>query len=107
MSSPAPAITLTAIVSKRKIVLNDVAVPTLLLLFDQGTSTTLNPVISLVRERWATADLVQIANVVDLRKFPKIVRKIAEQLMKNSYQENAKTVEPPREPADYVIILPD
>jgi hypothetical protein len=107
LSTAAPAITLTAIVSKRTISLNDVAVPTLLLLFDQGTSATLNPVIRPVRERWPTAAEVQIANVVDLRKFPRIVHKIAEQLMKNSYAENARSVESPRDPADYVIIVPD
>jgi hypothetical protein len=103
----APAITLTAVVSKRKIALNDVAVPTLVLLFDQGTSNTLDPVIAPVRDRWPTAERVQIANVVDLRKFPKIVRKVAETLMSNSYKQNAAGVPADRNPADYIIILPD
>jgi hypothetical protein len=107
LSDTAPAITLTAIVSKRKIALNDVAVPTLVLLFDQGTSNTLDPVIGPVRDRWPTAQRVQIANVVDLRKFPKIVRKVAETLMSNSYKQNAAGVPADRDPADYIIILPD
>lgn len=107
MPAPAPDITLTAVVSKRKFTLNALATPTLLLLFDQGTSGNLDPVIAAVREVWATADLVQIANVVDLRKFPKLVRKVAESLLNNSYKKNAENVQEGRDPADYIIILPD
>ena len=107
MAEPAPEITLTAVASKRRIALNAVTTPTLLMLFDQGTSAQIDPVLSAVREVWPTADLVQIANVVDLRKFPKIVRKVAETLLNNSYKNNAKNVKEGRDPADYVIILPD
>ena len=107
MFEQAPDITLTAVVSKRKIALNAVTVPTLLMLFEQGTAGQIDPVLTAVRDVWPTADLVQIANVVDLRKFPKIVRKVAETLLNNSYKNNAKNVKAGREPADYVIILPD
>jgi len=107
MAEPAPEITLTAVASKRKIALNAVATPTLLILFEQGTAGQIDPVVSAVRDAWPTADLVQIANVVDLRKFPKIVRKVAETLLNNSYNQNARNVKEGRDPADYVIILPD
>ena len=107
MAEPAPEITLTAVASKRKIALNAVTTPTLLILFDQGTAGQIDPVVSAVRDAWPTADLVQIANVVDLRKFPKIVRKVAETLLNNSYNQNARNVKEGRDPADYVIILPD
>lgn len=106
-STLAPAITLTAVVSKRKVSLNEVAVPTLVLLFDQGTSATLDPVREPVRALWPTAAQVQIANVVDCRKFPKLIRKIAETLMSNSYKTNAQDIPEGRDPADYIIILPD
>jgi len=107
MAEPAPDITLTAVASKRKIALNAVATPTLLILFEQGTAGQIDPVVSAVRDAWPTADLVQIANVVDLRKFPRIVRKVAETLLNNSYNQNARNVKEGRDPADYVIILPD
>ena len=107
MAEPAPEITLTAVASKRKIALNAVATPTLLILFEQGTAGQIDPVVSAVRDAWPTADLVQIANVVDLRKFPRIVRKVAETLLNNSYNQNARNVKEGRDPADYVIILPD
>ncbi len=107
MTEQAPALTLTAVVSKRNITVNAGTGPTLLLLFDQGTSTTLDPVLGPVRELWPAAEMVQIVNVVDLRKFPKVVRKIAEGLMANNYKENAKGVPADRDPADYIIILPD
>jgi len=107
MAEPAPDITLTAVASKRKIALNAVTTPTLLILFDQGTAGQIDPVVSAVRDAWPTADLVQIANVVDLRKFPRIVRKVAETLLNNSYNQNARNVKEGRDPADYVIILPD
>ena len=103
----APAITLKAVVSGRKIVLNDVSVPTLALLFDQATSTTLDPVIGPVRERWPEASQLQIANVVDGRKFPRIIRKVAETMMSSSYHSNAKEMPAGHDPADYILILPD
>lgn len=108
MTEPqAPAITLKAVVSGRRVTFNEVTVPTLLLLFDQGTSTTLDPVLTPVRERWPEASQVQIANVVDGRKFPRIIRKVAETLMNNSYHTNAKELPAGHDPADYLLILPD
>lgn len=105
--SVAPALVFTAIESKRMIDVADVDRRTVLLLISQETSNTVDPVIAEVRAKYELASDVQIANVVDLRKFPRLVRKVAETLMSHRYKESAKDLSPGRDPAEWVIILPD
>ena len=105
--SAAPALVFTAIESKRIIDVADVDRRTVLLLIAQETSNTVDPVIAEVRAKYELASDVQIANVVDLRKFPRLVRKVAETLMSHRYKESAKELPPGRDPAEWVIILPD
>ncbi|MEO9256158.1 MAG: hypothetical protein ABI305_11485 [Tepidiformaceae bacterium] len=103
----APAISLTAIVSKRKLVFNDVPVPTLLVLVAQETAGLVDPIFAAVREKYPLASQVQIATIIDTHKFPAILKKFAEGLMKGRYNESAKNMEPGKDPADYLLIVPD
>lgn len=103
----APAISLTAIVSKRKLAFNDVPVPTLLVLVAQETAGLVDPIFAAVREKYPLASQVQIATIVDTHKFPAILKKFAEGLMKSRYNESAKNMEPGKEPAEYLLIVPD
>ena len=105
--SAAPALVFTAIESKRMIDVADVDRRTVLLLISQETSNTVDPVIAEVRAKYELASDVQIANVVDLRKFPRVIRKVAETLMAHRYKESAKELPPGRDPAEWIIILPD
>ena len=105
--SAAPALVFTAIESKRMIDVADVDRRTVLLLISQETSNTVDPVIAEVRAKYELASDVQIANVVDLRKFPRVIRKVAETLMTHRYKESAKDLPPGRDPAEWIIILPD
>ncbi len=105
--SAAPALVFTAIESKRMIDVADIDRRTVLLLISQETSNTVDPVIAEIRAKYELASDVQIANVVDLRKFPRLVRKVAETLMSHRYKESAKELPPGRDPAEWVIILPD
>ncbi|MBI2766175.1 MAG: hypothetical protein HYX53_09720 [Chloroflexi bacterium] len=107
LTGTAPTITLTAVESGRRIALHDVAVPTVLLLFAQETSTAIDPVIDAVRAKFPTAEEVQIANVVDAHAFPRLLRKVPEMVMSNRYKDAAKNLEAGRDPAQYLIILPD
>ena len=105
--SAAPALTFTAIESKRRFEIANIDRRTVLLLISQETSNTVDPVIAEVRVKYELASDVQIANVVDLRKFPRLVRKVAETLMSHRYKESAKELPPGHDPAEWVIILPD
>lgn len=106
-TTPAPDLTLTAIVSKRQIKLDDVAVPTLLLLLSQESGGPLDTIIAAVRAQYPTAEQVQIVSVVDAHKFPTLMHKVAEGLMSSRYHNGAKELPAGRDPADYIIIIPD
>jgi hypothetical protein len=105
--SPAPAITLTAVVSKRKLAFNDVRVPTVLVLVAQETAGLVDPIFAAVREKYPLASQVQIATIVDTHKFPAILKKFAEGLMKSRYNDAAKNLEADRDPVEYLLIVPD
>lgn len=103
----APAIAFTAIESKRRIDLANVDRKTVLMLISQETADAVDPVISEIRGEYDDIAEVQIANVVDLRKFPRVIRKVPETLMAHRYKESAKDLPPGRDPAEWIIILPD
>ena len=105
--SIAPAIALEAIVSKRTIAFNDVPLPTLLLLVTQESSNGVDAVVEEVRAVYPGVSNLLIANVADLRAFPKLLRKVAEAIMNSRYNDAAKRIEPPERPEDHIIILPD
>ncbi len=103
----APELTLTAVVSKREIKLNDVSVPTLLLLLSQESGGPLDDIIAAVRAQYPTAEQAQIVSVVDAHKFPKLMHKVAEGMMSGRYHNRAKELPAGRNPEDYIIIIPD
>jgi len=105
--SRAPSVTLQAVGHKRRITIDAIGVPALLLFVARETSDQPPTVVNAVRERYPTADQLLIANVADGRPFPKLIRKIAEQIMKSSYNDAVKNLQPGRAPEDYVLILPD
>ena len=106
-ASPAPAVTLKAIGHGRELTMNAMGVTTLLVCVARETSDQASPVVTSVRERYATAEQVTIVNVADTRPFPKLIRKIAEQLMKSSYNDAVKNLAEGRTPEKYVLIVPD
>ncbi len=106
-TAAAPALTFTAIESKRKFDLANVDRKTVLIMVSQESAGTIDPVITEIRDEYDVIAEVQIANVVDLRKFPRVVRKVAETLMSHRYKESAKNIKPGRNPEEWIIILPD
>jgi hypothetical protein len=105
--SPAPAVTLKAIGHGRQLTFNALGRPAVLIFVARETSEQPPPVVTAIREKYATADDVMIANVADGRPFPRLIRKIAERIMKSSYNDAVKNLEPGRKPEDYVLIVPD
>jgi hypothetical protein len=105
--SQAPAVTLKANGHGRQLTFNALGVTTLLVCVARETSDMASPVVNAVREKYPTADQVLIANIADTRPFPRLIRKIAEQIMKSSYNDAVKNLQPGRKPEDYVLIVPD
>jgi len=103
----APAITLQAIVSKRKIAFDAVESPTLLVCVNQESSGSADAVVEQVRAAYPDVNDLVVANVADLRSFPKLLRKVAETIMNSRYNDAAKRIEPPARPEDRIVILPD
>jgi hypothetical protein len=104
---PAPAVTLKAIGHGRKLPLNEMGVTTLIICLARETSDKASSVVEPVRERWPLASDVTIINMADGRPFPKLIRKIAEQIMKSSYNNAVENLQEGRKPEDYILIAPD
>lgn len=104
---PAPAVTLKAIGHGRRLTFNAIGTTALLLCVARETSDAAHTVVSAVREQYSTADKVLIANIADTRAFPKLIRKVAEQIMKSSYNDAVKNLAPGRTAENYVLIVPD
>ena len=104
---PAPAVTLRAIGHGRQLTFNSIGTTTLLVCVARETSDKAPDVVNAVREHWRDASQVTIINLADTRPFPRLIRKIAEQIMKSSYNDAVKNLEPGRKPEDYVLIVPD
>jgi hypothetical protein len=104
---PAPAVTLKAIGHGRRLTFNNLGTTALIVFVARETSDQPSTVIEPVRERWPEASDVLVVSLADARPFPKLIRKIAEQIMKSSYNDAVKNLKPGRKPEDYVLIVPD
>jgi len=103
----APAITLKANGHGRKITFDDLGTTAVVVCLSRETADQSVPVRDAVRQRWPDASDVLVINLVDGRPFPRLVRKIAEQLMKASYNNAVAHLKPGLRPEDYVLIVPD
>ena len=106
-TGPAPAVTLKAIGHGRELTFNALGTPAVVMIVAKDTSDQPQAVVDVVREKWRGADQVMIVNVADGRAFPKLIHKVAEQIMKASYNDALKSLEPGMKPEDYVLICPD
>ena len=106
-TGPAPAVTLKAIGHGRELTFNALGTPAVVMCVARETSEQPQAVVDVVREKWRDATKVMIVNVADGRAFPKLIHKVAEQIMKASYNDAVKTLEPGMKPEDYVLIAPD
>ncbi len=104
---PAPAITLTAVGSGRRVALNAPGVATVLICFTQETQSGIAPVEAAVRARWPSPTDVLVAHVVDLHKVPGLFRKVAEGILAGEYKKTVEGLTPGQEPYEHVVILPD
>jgi hypothetical protein len=105
--TPAPAVTLKAIGHGRQLTFNALGKPAVVICVARETSEQPQPVVDVIREKYPTPDEVMIVNVADGRAFPRLIHKVAEQIMKSSYNDAVKGLEPGMDPEKYVLIAPD
>ena len=103
----APAVTLKANGHGRKLTFNQLGVAAVLVCVARETSDLASPVVTAIREKYPTVAEVMIINLADTRPFPRLIRKIAEQIMKSAYNDAVKNLLEGRAPEDYVLIVPD
>jgi len=112
----APAKTLIALGSERRVVLNRIGKPAVLLFLARETADDGPPINARLRESYPLATDLMTASVVDLHIVPRLVRSIAEAAMRHAYEKAVQRF--PREfklpqpdmvvdPEDYILILPD
>ncbi len=104
---PAPAVTLKAIGHGRALKFDALGTPAVVMCVARESADQPNAVVDVIREKWRDAAKVMIVNVADGRAFPKLIHKVAEQIMKSSYNDAVASLEPGMKPEDYVLIAPD
>jgi len=104
---PAPAVTLKAIGHGRQLTFNALGTPAVVMCVARESADQPQAVVDVVREKWRDAAKVMIVNVADGRAFPKLIHKVAEQIMKSSYNDAVASLEPGMKPEEYVLIAPD
>ncbi len=103
----APAVTLKAIGHGRQLTFNALGTPAVVMCVARESADQPQAVVDVVREKWRDAAKVMIVNVADGRAFPKLIHKVAEQIMKSSYNDAVASLEPGMKPEEYVLIAPD
>jgi hypothetical protein len=108
VKSKMPPITITAAGSKRKIPLNKLGRPVLLLFLWQETEPLADDVRDAVRAKYPEPAQVMIVNLADLRGIPRLLRRMVEPEMAKGYKRTVAKLPPDTErPYEHVIILPD
>jgi hypothetical protein len=102
-----PEVTLKAYGHGREISFGKPGVPMVLLCVARETSDQPPPIVTAIREVYPLVSQVMICNIADLRKIPKLIKKIVEQLMKSSYHDAVKNLAPGRTAEEYVLIMPE
>ncbi len=107
MPLKAPGITLTAIGSGRRITLNQIDSPAVLLFHGRNTAEASKSVNGPLRDRYPEASALLIASIMDLHIAPKLLRGMVESFIKDAYEEACQEL-PAKWPArDYLLLLPD
>jgi len=102
-----PSITLTAVESKRKLTLNQLGAPALLVFLWLDTQRLAEPINKAVRKRYPLASQALVINIASLRGVPGVLHGMAEKEMQKAYREYAAKLPRGYDPKEYMIILPD
>ncbi len=102
-----PPITLTAVESKRKFVLDQLGAPALLVFLWVDTQRLAETINKAVRKHYPLASQALVMNIASLRGIPGVLHGVAEKEMQKAYREHAAKLPRGYDPEEYMIILPD
>lgn len=102
-----PAVTLTAIGSGRKIILNKIGTPAVLIFHGRGNSEASQDVNRPVRDKYPDASDLLVASILDLHIAPRLLRGVVEAFIRDAYEDACKKLPDGLLPRDYLILLPD
>jgi hypothetical protein len=105
--TPAPDFSLTAVVSQRTVSPHDTPGKLLLIFHSYETAALAGSVIAGLRDLHPDPQRLLIASVADLRVVPRLLKGVAEKIMRDAYAQAAQQVPRGQDAADHVIILPD
>jgi hypothetical protein len=102
-----PPVTLTAIGTGRKITLNKIGTPALLIFHGRNTAEASRNINGPVRERYPQASNLLVASVMDLHIAPRLLRGVVEAFIRDAFEEASKELPKGWTARDYLILLPD
>jgi hypothetical protein len=102
-----PAITLTAIGTGRKVTLNKIGAPALLIFHGRNTANASKNINGPVRERYPDASNLLVASIMDLHIAPRLLRGVVEAFIRDAFEEASKELPNGWTARDYLILLPD
>ena len=82
-------------------------VPTLLIFVGAQSATQIETVITGIRREIPDPETLLVVNVVDLRGVPKLMKGMAERVIRAAYDTAAKQIPNGYDPADQLILIPD
>jgi hypothetical protein len=98
---------LTAVVTERVIDPNAIEVPLVLICCGQDTMTAAGAIETAIRARYPDPQALIVAFVGDLHSVPRMLRGVAEGVLRSEYEKAVEGLAEGQMPYDYAIVLPD
>lgn len=106
--TPAPPFEMKAVANNQVVRVNDSPRTPLLLTFvNVNTATSARDVVIAVRRQVPDHRALQVANVVDLRSVPRLLRGTAARVMESVYHRAAGEIPDTYQARDHLLLLPD
>lgn len=102
-----PTVTLTAISTGRKVTLNKIGAPALLIFHGRNTAEASKKINGPVRDRYPKASSLLIATIVDLHSTPRLLRGVVEAFIRDAVEEGIKELPKGWNARDYLLLFPD
>ena len=104
----APPFEMTTVATKRPVRVNGArSAPLLLTFVSANTAATARDVVIAVRRHVPAHSALQVANVVDLRSVPRLLRGTAQRIMESVYQRAVAEIPDEYDARDHLLLLPD
>lgn len=108
INHPAPSFTLESVATKRQVGLKIANGRCLIMLFvGYQTAKASEKIVKAIRKQYPSLDTLQMINIIDMRPVPRLMRGVAEGIIKGAYETAKKQIPEGYNPEDYLILLPD